>query len=151
MEELIRAIRQLESLPQKCVTRAARKGADIALKAAKQLAPEDTGYLRRGLIVKGEKLKKRGKKVYEITLNPAMNHIFQKETKSGKIRRRDGKTVRMGAGVYYYPASQEYGFMARNGRYIPGFHYLRKSVEQQKEQIETRVVEVLAKEIDKIK
>ena len=137
MKELERTIRKLGQLPQKCVTPAARKGATIALKAAKANAPFLTGALEEGIILKGEKARKKGKKVYQVTMNPAMNDVFVKTTKDGKR--------------YYYPASMEYGFITRDGGYSPGFHYLRDSLVDNKERIEKTVVDVLAKEIDKLR
>ena len=137
MEELEKTIRKLGKLPQKCVTPAARKGARIALKAARANAPWETGELSNGIVLKGERARKKGKKVYQVTMNPAMNDVFVKTTKDGKR--------------YYYPASQEYGFITRNGGYVPGFHFLRDSLVDNKEKIEKTVVEVLAKEIDKLR
>ncbi len=137
MKELERTIRELGKLPQKCVTKAAKKGAQIALKAAKQKAPFLTGALEEGIILKGEKTRRKGKKVYQVTMNPAMNDVFVKTTKDGKR--------------YYYPASQEYGFITKNGGYVPGYHYLRDSLVDNKERIEKTVVDVLAKEIDKLR
>ncbi len=137
MKELERTIRELGKLPQKCVTKAAKKGAQIALKAAKQKAPFLTGALEEGIILKGEKTRRKGKKVYQVTMNPAMNDVFVKTTKDGKR--------------YYYPASMEYGFMTRDGGYVPGYHYLRDSLVDNKERIEKTVVDVLAKEIDKLR
>lgn len=137
MKELEKTIRKLGKLPQKCVTKAAKKGAQIALKAAKQKAPFLTGALEEGIILKGEKTRRKGKKVYQVTMNPAMNDVFVKTTKDGKR--------------YYYPASQEYGFITKDGGYVPGFHYLRDSLVDNKERIEKTVVDVLAKEIDKLR
>jgi hypothetical protein len=137
MKELERTIRKLGKLPQKCVTPAAKKGAQIALKSAKQKAPFLTGALEEGIILKGERAKRKGKKVYQVTLNPAMNDVFVKTTKDGKR--------------YYYPASQEYGFMTKDGGYVPGLHFLRDSLIDNKAQIEKTTVEVLAKEIDKLR
>lgn len=137
MKELEKTIKQLGKLPQKCVTKAAKKGATIALKAAKAKAPYLTGALEEGIILKGEKSKVKGKKVYQVTMNPAMNDIFVKYTKDGKR--------------YYYPASQEYGFLTKNGGYVPGVHFLRDSIVDNKAQIERTIVEVLAREIDKLR
>lgn len=137
MKELERTIRKLGQLPQKCVTKAAKKGAQIALKAAKQKAPFLTGALEEGIILKGEKTRRKGKKVYQVTMNPAMNDIFVKTTKDGKR--------------YYYPASMEYGFITRDGGYSPGFHYLRDALVDNKTAIERTVVDELAKQIDKLR
>jgi HK97 gp10 family phage protein len=137
MEELEKTIRKLGKLPQKCVTKAAKKGAQIALKAAKQKAPFLTGALEEGIILKGEKTRRKGKKVYQVTMNPAMNDIFVKTTKDGKR--------------YYYPASMEYGFITRDGGYSPGFHYLRDALVDNKAEIERVTVDELAKRIDKLR
>lgn len=150
MEELQKSIRKLEKLPQKCVTKAARSGASIALKAAKKYAPVETGNLKKGIVLKGEKITKKGKKVYDITMDSKMNDIFQKTTKTGLRRRVLKRKVSMAKGGYYYPASQEFGFQAVNGKYIPGFNYLKKSIEENVISIEIKIVEVLSKEIDKI-
>ncbi|MED4206592.1 HK97 gp10 family phage protein [Neobacillus mesonae] len=163
MRELERTLKQLEKLPQKVVNKAARKGADIALKAAKRYAPVDQGNLKKGLIKRAEKTTVRGKKVYFVTLDRRMNDIFQKKTKTGKIRRlirgteRDRRAqlgrppvVKMEDGHYYYPSSQEYGFMAKNGQYIPGFQYMKKSIDEHKTEIEKEVVTVMTDEIDKL-
>ena len=137
MKELERTIRELGKLPQKCVTPAAKKGARIALKAARANAPWETGELSNGIVLKGERARKKGKKVYQVTLDPAKNDIFVKTTKDGKR--------------YYYPASMEYGFITRDGGYVPGFHYLRDSLVDNKAAIERTVVNELAKQIDKLR
>ncbi len=134
MKELERSIKRLGQLPQSCVTKASRKGALIALRAAKANAPVDTGDLRRGLVLKGERTKVKGKKVYQVTPDPKMNSVFVKLSKSGKRA--------------YYPASQEFGFRTRGGGYTPGYNYLKKSLDNSGA-IEQTIVDVLSKEIDK--
>lgn len=49
MKELQKSIKKLGQVPQKCVTPAAKKGMNIALKSAKKNAPEDTGELKGGM------------------------------------------------------------------------------------------------------
>lgn len=134
MKELERSIRRLGALPQKCVTKAAKAGAKIAQKAAIKNAPYKKGNLRRGIILQGEK-RKIGKKVYDIMINPEMNDIFAKVSKSGKRS--------------YYPASMESKFRTVNGRVIEGKHYLLKALTQNAPAIEQKMVDVLSKEIDK--
>ena len=107
------------------------------LKAARAKAPWETGELSNGIILKGEKTRRKGKKVYQVTMNPAMNDIFVKTTKDGKR--------------YYYPASMEYGFITRDGGYSPGFHYLRDALVDNKTAIERVTVDELAKRIDKLR
>ena len=137
MPQLEKTIKKLGKLPQKCVTVAARKGAKIAQKSAKSNAPSDTGSLKKGIILKGEKSKKKGKKVYQTVMDPAKNDIFVKTSKTGKRA--------------YYPASQEYGFQTSNGRYVPGFNFMKKSIEDNSSKIQNEIVNVLSKEIDKLK
>lgn len=148
--QLLLSIKRLESLPQRFVTKAAKSGASIALKSARSDAPMDTGALRKGIILKGERRTVVGKKVYDVMMDPAMNDVFQKTTKSGLRRVTNGKKAKTAKGNYYYPASQEFGFMTVNGGYIPGFHFLKDSIEGNSSSIENKVVAVLSKEIDKV-
>lgn len=137
MKELERTIKQLGKLPQKTVTPAAKKGATIALKSAREKAPWRFGDLANGIVLKGERLRQRGKKVYQVTMDASKNDLFVKTTKDGKR--------------YYYPASQEYGFITKDGGYVPGYHYLRDSIDDNKAEIERTVVDELAKRIDKLR
>jgi hypothetical protein len=150
MKELEKTIRKLGQLPQTVVTKAAKEGIKIAHKAAKLGKWKDrTGNLRRGLVIKGEKSRIKGKKVYQVTLNKKMNSIFQKTTSTGMTR--DNKTKKARKGVYYYPASIEYGFRHVNsGRNIPGVHYLRDGLVENKTAFEKKVVTTMQKEIDKV-
>lgn len=137
MKELEKMIKRLEQLPQKVVTKSAKAGAKIALKSAKQNAPKRTGNLRKGIILYGEKLKVKGKKVYQVVMNTEMNSTFVKMSADGKKR-------------YYYPASQEYGYMTRDGGYVQGKRYMSKSIETNENAITKKIVDVMSKEIEKI-
>jgi len=64
-----------------------------------------------------------------------MNDVFQKPNKEGKI-------------TGYYPISQEYGFFAKNGRYIPGFRFIRDSLTDNTSRIEKTIVSEMKKKID---
>lgn len=136
VKELEAAFRRLGNVPQSVLTKAVKKGATILLKSAKAKAPEDTGTLKKGLYLKAEKSKVKGKKVYQVTFNPAYNSYFVKISKAGKRA--------------YYPASQEYGFKARNGRYIPGYSYLRKSMQENESRVAAKIIDELKKEVDKL-
>lgn len=138
MKELKRSIKRLGDVPQRAVTPSARKGMNIAFKTAQKLAPEDKGYLKMGLTLKGERSRHKGKKVYQVTFKggPAWNDIFQTRNSLGEI-------------TGYYPASQNYGFFARNGRYIPGYHFLEKALENNAKTIEKTIVQEMLKRIDK--
>lgn len=136
MKELQKSIKQLGEVPQKAVTPAARKGMNIALKSAKGNAPDDLGYLKKGIKLVGERSKHKGKKVYRIAFDPSMNDVFQKKNEAGKV-------------TGYYPISQEYGFFARDGKYIPGFYFIHKSLSSNKSRIEKTIVDEVGKQIDK--
>ena len=82
-------------------------------------APKKTGALRRGLIVSpiAERSATPGKTVYDIYFDEKMNDTFVKYSRGKR---------------YYYPASQEYGFKAKegprapNGK-VPGRYYLKNT------------------------
>lgn len=127
--------RELEKVPQTTVTKSARAGASIAYKSAKANAPVDTGNLKKGLILKRERRRKPGKAVYQVTFDPAMNDVFVKESKDGKRA--------------YYPASQEYGFLTKDGGYIPGYRYLKRSITDNETAIEQKIIETAKKDVEK--
>jgi len=135
MKELERAFRELGKVPQTTATKSARAGASIALKAAKANAPEDTGELKRGIILKRERRTKLGKAVYDVMMDPAMNDVFVKISKDGKRA--------------YYPASQEYGFLTVDGGYVPGYHFLRRAITEHDAEIERKILDATAQEVEK--
>lgn len=132
---LNRDLKKLGKVPQKHVTSSAKKGMNLVLRGAKSNAPVDTGDLKRGIILSGEKSKYKGKKVYRIIFDPAMNDIFQKKNAEGKI-------------TGYYPISQEYGFFARNGRYIPGYRFIHDSLADNAGQMERVIIKEMKAKID---
>ena len=136
MKELNKSLKRLGETPQKHVTSSVRKGMNISFKDAKAKAPIETGELKSGIKMVGEKSRIKGKKVYQIVFDRAKNDIFQKKNKEGKI-------------IGYYPASMEYGFFARNGRYIPGYHFLKKALEENSGKVEKTIIEEMQKKIDK--
>lgn len=135
MKELEKSLKKLGRVPQKHVTASARKGMNVALKDSKANAPYDTGTLKKGIVMKGEKAKVKGKKVYRIVFDSAMNDVFQKKNKEGKV-------------TGYYPVSQEYGFFAKNGRYIPGYRFISDSLIDNTSKIEKTIVSEMKKKID---
>lgn len=137
MKELQKSIKKIGEVPQKVVTPAARKGMNVVLKDARKGGWIDqTGEMRRGMKLVGERSKHKGKKVYQIVFDRTKNNIFQKKNKEGKV-------------TGYYPASMEYGYYARNGRYIPGFHFMRKSMGNNNGKASQIIVEEISKQIDK--
>ncbi|MDU5108894.1 MAG: HK97 gp10 family phage protein [Clostridium sp.] len=136
MKELNKSLQRLGETPQKHVTSSVRKGMNISFKDAKAKAPIETGELKSGIKMVGEKSRIKGKKVYQIVFDRAKNDIFQKRNKEGKV-------------IGYYPTSMEYGFFARNGRYIPGYHFLKKALEENSGKVEKTIIEEMQKKIDK--
>lgn len=135
MRELEKSLKQLGKVPQKHVTASARKGMNISLKDSRANAPYDTGALKKGIKLKGERSRTKAKKVYRVVFDPAMNEVFQKPNKDGKV-------------TGYYPISQEYGFFARNGRYIPGYRFISDSLTDNVGAIEKTIVSEMKKKID---
>lgn len=155
MKELQKSMKKLGKVPQKHVTASARKGMNIALKQSKANAPYETGNLKKGTIMVGEKAQNKGKKVYRIVFDRRMNDVFQHKTKSGGYRyvtNAKGKAVKrktkVGDVTGYYPVSQEYGFFARNGRYIPGYRFISDSLTDNVSKIEKTIVSEMQKRVD---
>jgi hypothetical protein len=135
MDKLTKDLEKLGKVPQKHVTSSSRKGMNIPLKTSKGNAPYHEGHLQKGIILKGERSRIKAKKVYRVIFDPAMNEIFQKKNKEGQI-------------TGYYPVSQEYGFFAKNGRYIPGYRFIRDSLTDNVPKIEKTIVSEMKKKID---
>ena len=135
MRKLQKSLKRLGEVPQKHVTAAAKKGMSIVLRQSKANAPYDTGQLKKGMILQGEKSRYKGKKVYRVVFDPAMNDVFQKKNKDGEV-------------TGYYPYSQEYGFFARNGRYIPGYRFIHDSLENNARNMEKTIISTMKQKID---
>ena len=135
MAELERSLKKLGKVPQKHVTSTSRKAMNISLKDSRANAPYETGALKKGIVIKGEKSKTKAKKVYRIVFDRAMNDVFQKKNADGKV-------------TGYYPVSQEYGFFAKNGRYIPGYRFISDSLTDNVGKIEKTIVSEMKKKID---
>lgn len=143
LDKLQNDLKKLGKVPQKHVTASAKKGMSIVLKDAKANAPYDTGQLKKGMILQGEKSRYKGKKVYRVVFDPAMNDVFQKKVKnpgeSGSPNAKD---------TAYYPASMEYGYFARNGRYIPGYRFIHNSLQNNAEKMERTIITTMKQKID---
>jgi HK97 gp10 family phage protein len=127
VEELIRMIEKFEKVPAKAMTQATKAGSMIVRQIAKSNAPKDSGKLIRAIKLKAEK-RKTGKKVYQVKI---VGDGFVKFSKSGKRS--------------FYPASQEYGWKTASGKRIEPKkkYYLTKAIQQNKKQIEQKIVTVL--------
>lgn len=135
IEELNRSLKKLGKVPQKHVTSSSKKGMNIALKDSRANAPYDTGMLKKGIILAGERSVVKGKKVYRVVFDRSMNDVFQKKNADGKV-------------TGYYPVSQEYGFFAKNGRYIPGYRFISDSLTENTAKIEKTIVSTMKTKID---
>lgn len=137
MNELLKTFSDLEKLPQKCVNQAAKKGATIPLKSARSNSPFLTGDLEKGIVLKAEKTKTKGKKVYQVTLDASMNDVFQKKNKEGKV-------------IGYYPASMEYGWIMKNGARHEGLHFMRNAMTDNSSEIESTIINEFIANMDKV-
>lgn len=99
--------KRVGGVPQKAVTKAASKGLTVVRRSVRSKVPVKTGALKKGLQRKAERSRVKGKKVYELRMNPSMNDTFQKPIKRPGLY--GGKHNSHG----YYPNSQEYGFLTR--------------------------------------
>lgn len=153
LKELQRSMQQLEKVPQKHITTSVKQAMSIVLKDAKAKAPEDEGYLKKGIIRVAEKTKKE-RKVYRLVFDKKMNNIFQKTAKSTttmyKYRgyNRKTKDFHETSKTSYYPVSQEYGYFAKNGRYIPGFMFGHKALKNNVPKVERMIIGNLKSRID---
>lgn len=132
------AAKAIGGVTKKQLTPAVRKAVKPMLQAARDAAPIDTGALKKGIVLKGER--NRGlKKVFQVTFDRKKNDVFVKGLDA------DGHGKRA-----YYPASQEYGFKKRNGAgKVPGKHFLRKAAEQQEDKVPDAIIDNLMSEIQK--
>lgn len=143
MDKLLKDLERLGKVPQKHVTSSSRKAMSISLKQARATAPVDTGALKKGIIMVGEKSRYKAKKVYRIVFDSKMNDVFQKPVKNpGESGNPDARKIA------YYPSSQEYGYFARDGRYIPGFRFISDSLVDNTSKIEKTIVGEMKRRID---
>lgn len=135
MRELQKNLEKIGKVPQKHVTASSKKAMNIVLKQSRANAPVDTGMLKKGIKLVGERAKVKGKKIYRVVFDRNMNDVFQKKNKEGKV-------------TGYYPVSQEYGFFAKNGRYIPGYRFIHDSLADNTQKVEKTIVDEMKKRID---
>lgn len=136
LNKLMKDIKKLEKLPQSQITKGTRKGANVLLKASKAKAPKRTGKLKRNMVLRPEKTRKRGKKVFQIT--------FQKVEKFP-----DAVKVTKDGTRYYYPSSQNFGFKTIDGGRVEGKHFLDSAIKSKGNEAAKTIVDEIGKEIDK--
>lgn len=148
LKEAKKAFDAMGTLPAKIVTAAARRGATVAKRAVQGSGkmPVDTGTMRKALRTKREKSRRKGKKVYEVVFDPALNAYLQRPIKNpGEAGGQSAKA--------YYPASMEYGFLTRSKgggiSYSPGFHFMRDEGEAVREPIKEEMARKFNEAIQK--
>lgn len=143
IEELNKKFKKIGSPPQKTVTKAARMGMSITLRNIRGSNAwiDDTGEMRKGLKLIGEKSQYKSKKVYQVVFDRAKNDVFRGEIKN---------PVKGKQKTYYYPASQNYGYYLKNGQYMPGAHFMEESFEESAYDVSIKIMKVMNAEIEKI-
>lgn len=141
LEDIQKSIKEIGKLPQKYVTKAARRGMLIAYRKLKKSPPTPyrTGALVSGILIVGERARMKGKKVYQLVMDKNKNDIFVKWYGENKSKRA------------YYPASQEFGFSNDLFGKVEGKHFFRDTMDQSQKAIERKIIETMAKEYDKIR
>lgn len=143
-------------LPKKSLPKATRKGAAILLRAVAAAAPQRTGALRQGFVLRKEHSRQEGKAVYDLMPDPKKNDIFQKPI---------AKPVRSKSSNAYYPASQEYGFFTRRPdggmaytkasgetammEKVPGKYFMRRAAETSEAAVESTILGELTEAIER--
>lgn len=132
LKEAKKTFDAMGDLPAKIVTAAARKGASVVIKEVKGSGdiPVRTGALRNAVRrLRMERSRLKGKKIYPVGFDPAMNDWFQRKDQPIKNPGEAGGK----SDHPYYPASMEYGFLTRSKgggiSYFPGFHFMAKAGE----------------------
>lgn len=157
LEELIRQLDNLgKNFPKPKIRKAVNAGMKLPLKKAKELAPKDSGSLKKGLKKieepKFKTMKKKKKVVMRLVFDRGMNDIFQKPIPDPHAIHPQGKGSRGGMkDTAYYPVSVEYGFKVnKNGTKAPGQYFVRQAIETTQVATQEKVIESLLQSIDDI-
>ena len=151
-KDLVRMYKTLDKVgasPQKALNKGTSKAAAITKRAIKAKAPHKSGILKGNIITKTERSSKRGKKVRQTTFRGGeeANAALQRPIKNPGIL--GGTSPKA-----YYPASQEYGFLAKapggGVQYIPGKHYMRSGAESASGAAKEAMIQTMEKELDKV-
>lgn len=135
LEDVISLLKEVEKVSIRTVTKAAKAGANIALKDAQGKCPvsengqqfgsyqHPPGNLKKSLKLKLEKKRTEGKRVYQVGPDS-----------SG-----------------WYAHFVDYGYTDRTGRYHQGNRFLRDSVDNNRTEINSKVMQTLASELEKVR
>lgn len=106
------------------------EAAEMMRAEAIRRAREKTGALKRGIIAKVTWDKKKSKAFSAIMMDPTMNDVFVKNTKTGKR--------------YYYPASIEYGH--KGG--APAYPFMRRAFKTKKRYVKKIIEDHIKRAIE---
>ena len=121
IERTVKMLNDAGKSPQKAVTRAAGRAGTILKRAVKGEVPRRSGTLKKSIVRVGERSRRKGKKVYQVTFDRKMNEQLQKPIRNpGQLGGKSSKG--------YYPASMEYGFLARAKDGSGGIVYYSKAL-----------------------
>lgn len=150
--DLVRMYKTLDAVgksPKKALNKGTSKAAAVVKRAVKGNAPQKTGTLKSNIVTKTERSRLKGKKVRETTFRGGAeaNALLQKPIKNPGVLGGSSQKA-------YYPASQEYGFLARapggGVQYIPGKYYMRRGAETASEPAKKAMIDTMTKELEKI-
>lgn len=147
---MINALNKINKSPQKAVNKATSKANLIVKRTVKGEAPVKTGTLKRNIVTKAEKNHGiKGKKVRQVTFKGGSeaNAELQKPIRNpGALGGKNPKA--------YYPASMEYGFLARapggGTQYVEGRHFMLQGAEQAGPTAKKTMIDVMEKELEKL-
>lgn len=109
IEVMIQALNKIDKSPQKAVNKSTSKANLIVKRAVRQAAPVKTGTLRKNIVTKSERNHGiKGKKVRQVTFKGGSEANAQLQKPIKHPGALGGKNLKA-----YYPASMEYGFIAR--------------------------------------
>lgn len=136
-QEIAASVLRLGKIPASAMSAPVIKGATKVKRMARMLAPRRTGALRQGIVVRPGKERSRykGKYVKDIWMNPEMSDTFAKYSRGKR---------------YYYPSSQEYGFLTQRGSRWPGRYYMRTAATVTEDVYEQFVLDEFKRKLDKI-
>ena len=139
MRELDRALDKLQTGSYRVAAKAAAAPAGALLAAVRAAAPVKTGTLRSALVLHLERSRQKGKQVYDVVPTARANAVLQKQVLHPNKGHRK---------VAYYPASQEYGFSTKNGKRVPGKHYMGGTLAAGSEAYRKQILAEIEKNID---
>lgn len=123
IEKTIKVLNKMGKSPQKAVTRAAGKAGTVMKRSVKTQVPVKSGALKKSIVRVGERSRRKGKKVYQVTFDRKMNDQLQRPVQNpGMLGGKNKKG--------YYPASMEYGFLARAKDGSGGVVYYNEALDE---------------------